>query len=296
MASTDRDAIRRGYIGPPGAQVHYRTTGTGPTLVLLSPVPRSSSYYRTLMPRLRDSFEVVALDTPGFGLSDELAGPWDMVDVARRMGDALDELGHTSWHVLGVHSGNKIGAALCTLRPQQVERFLFAGMTHSIILDNEARNRAMRAFYRSPDEVVDPAAPPPSSVRLVQRWRAVHHTISTLWCGHDPSTPSVDGNAHRAAVRQHVVDEIMGFESFDRLYAANFSFDLERALRQMPVETIVMEMVVPGEAHLERQAGVLCAAMQRARPLTLTGSDRTLVASQAADFADAIREAIDLSF
>ncbi len=285
-------AVQRGYTGPTGSQVHYRTAGNGPPLVLLAPTPRSSAYYLHLIPHLTD-FTVVAVDTPGFGMSDPIPGQWSMLDLADRLGTALEGLELGDWNLLGIHSGNKIGAALCLVKPQRVRRLLFAGMTHSIILDNVARNQAMRAFYRSPDAVPDPDRPPDPRRRLEQRWHYVRQAIIAAW---DRSNPSNLGEVEQKLTLSRVEDEIRGFETFDQLYVANFSFDLEAALRTMPVETVVMEFVTPNESHLDRQADLLVDAIPVAQAMTLSGSDRRLVTEDAVTFAEAIRSAVTQPF
>jgi pimeloyl-ACP methyl ester carboxylesterase len=285
----------RGYVGGRSSQLHYRTAGTGPALVLLAPTPRSSNYYAALMPQL-NGFRVIAVDTPGFGLSDGIPGVWSMCDLAGRIAEALDDIGLARYAVLGIHSGNKIGAALSAARPDRVSRFLFAGMTHSIVLDNETRNQAMRDFYAKADATEHPGRLAPRDARLAQRWRYVGTVIQEIWGSYDPALGDPEAEARRARVRRHVVDEVLGFESFDQLYAANFAFDLESTLRSLPVETIVMEMTVPAEEHLGRQSEILVSAMPRARAITLEGSDRMLVTSGAKVLADAIRHALSLEF
>jgi pimeloyl-ACP methyl ester carboxylesterase len=286
--------MERGYVGEPGAQVHYRTAGSGPPLVLLAPTPRSSNYYLTLIPHLLD-YQVVAIDTPGFGLSDPLPRDWTMEAIADRVAAALRELGLGPMHVLGVHSGNKIGAALCAAHPGQVERFLFAGMTHSLILDNETRNLSMRAFYPVGRDVPDRREQVGTPDRLGYRWAYVRRSFNAIWDSYDPSADD-GGSVRRESLLAAAVDQILGFDGYDRLYLANFSFDLEGTLRRMPVETVVIEMVVPDEDHLARQAEVLVRAIPRARAITLAGSDGRLVKADAAAFADAIRTATMMEF
>jgi hypothetical protein len=214
---------------------------------------------------------------------------WTMLDLAERLATALETLHLDDWHVLGIHSGNKIGAALCICKPEQVKRFIFAGMTHSIILDNDARNRAMRSFYRSPDAAPDPDRTMDPGRRLEQRWSYVRQAIEGTWDGYDPSE---DDSAERIRALARVEDEVRGFESFDELYLANFSFDLQAVLQTIPVETVVMEFVVAAESHLERQADRLVAAIPRARAMTIIGSDRRLVSADATTLADLIRAAV----
>ena len=285
----------RGYIGKRGAQVHYRTLGEGPALVMLAPTPRSSNYYVTLMPQLA-GVTTIAIDTPGFGLSDPIPGDWSMADLAERIAQALDDMGVSRYAVLGIHGGNKIGAALSSAERDKVSRFLFAGMTHSLILSNQDRNRAMRGYYGDAEATIDPVKPVPEEARRAKRWAYVGSAIRKYWNSYDPALAGPGTEADAARVRRHVLDEVMGLDGFDKLYAANFAFDLENTLRTMPAETVVMEMKAPQEDHLERQSDLLVSVMPRARAIALTGTERELVKSRSDVLADAVRRALSLQF
>ena len=67
--------MRRGYADTAVGQVHYREAGEGEVVVLLHQTASSSIMYYRVMPYLAGRFRVVAMDTPGFGNSDALAGP-----------------------------------------------------------------------------------------------------------------------------------------------------------------------------------------------------------------------------
>ena len=62
--------IKRRYVDLPHGQLHFRELGSGPPLVLLHKTPSSSIQYARAMPLLAERFRTLALDTPGFGMSD----------------------------------------------------------------------------------------------------------------------------------------------------------------------------------------------------------------------------------
>lgn len=280
--------VTRGYAGAPGHQLHYRRSGQGDALVLLSGTPRSSTYYLPLMEHL-DDWDVVAIDTPGFGLSDPLKGSWGVHDVAVHIAECLDSLGLQKYSVLGVHAGNKIGTALCSAFPERIPKFLFAGMTHSIILEKDLRNRSMRESYGDPDATNDPDNPAPSDERLLARWAHVQKNLNALWDSYDPTRP--DSIAARSAVRHKVLDEVAAFETYDHMYAALFSFDLESALRKLQVPTAIIEMISSEEDHLPRQASLIEAAMPNARSMPIRG-DYELLTTRVSEFAGVVNEAL----
>jgi pimeloyl-ACP methyl ester carboxylesterase len=57
-----------------GSRLRYFTAGTGPPLVLLHTVRTQLDYFQRVIPLLWDSFTVYALDLPGMGWSDIIAG------------------------------------------------------------------------------------------------------------------------------------------------------------------------------------------------------------------------------
>ncbi|MCV7311959.1 alpha/beta fold hydrolase [Mycobacterium paraffinicum] len=57
-----------------GSRLRYLTTGSGPPVVLLHTVRTQLDYFQRLVPALWDEFNVYALDLPGMGWSDIVAG------------------------------------------------------------------------------------------------------------------------------------------------------------------------------------------------------------------------------
>jgi pimeloyl-ACP methyl ester carboxylesterase len=57
-----------------GSRLRYFVAGTGPSLVLLHTVRTQLDYFQRVIPLLWDSFTVYALDLPGMGWSDIVAG------------------------------------------------------------------------------------------------------------------------------------------------------------------------------------------------------------------------------
>jgi pimeloyl-ACP methyl ester carboxylesterase len=62
------------FTRPDGSRLRYFTSGTGPPLVLMHTVRTQLDYFQRVIPLLWDSFTVYALDLPGMGWSDIVAG------------------------------------------------------------------------------------------------------------------------------------------------------------------------------------------------------------------------------
>ena len=62
------------FTRPDGARLRYFTAGTGPPLVLMHTVRTQLDYFQRVIPALWDSFTVYAIDLPGMGWSEIVAG------------------------------------------------------------------------------------------------------------------------------------------------------------------------------------------------------------------------------
>jgi len=140
-------------------KLHYREAGQGAPLVLLHATPRSSRAYSKLQPLLAPGHHVIAPDTLGFGLSDPLPKGASIEQLATSVADLLTSLGIEQAAVFGLHTGNKIAAALAAAEPTRISKLMLCGMSHSIILDPQRRETAIKTILRenpiAPNDVGD---------------------------------------------------------------------------------------------------------------------------------------------
>ncbi len=111
--------------------VHYHVAGAGPPLVMLhgsGPGVSGWSNFGALLPELRQQFQVVIIDQPGYGQSyiPVLDRPYGRI-VADSILRVLDELGLDRVHLLG----NSMGAGTATWftlnYPARVDRLIAMG-------------------------------------------------------------------------------------------------------------------------------------------------------------------------
>lgn len=113
-----------------GRQVHYRRAGAGPPVVLLHQTPQSSVTMAPLLNRLAGRATVIALDTPGFGLSDRLPGEsWSIGDLAEFLAATLDALGIECAAFGGQHTGATIAAEFALRYPKRATCLALDGYT-----------------------------------------------------------------------------------------------------------------------------------------------------------------------
>jgi len=122
--------VRKRFVAVEGRLVHYRRAGEGPTVVLLHDSPRSSSLHLPLLETLSDEFTVIALDTPGYGLSDPLpGGPFEIADFSRALAVTLEALGVARAGLYGFHTSSKIVLDFAVRFPERVSLAIMDGLS-----------------------------------------------------------------------------------------------------------------------------------------------------------------------
>lgn len=194
--------IVRSYTRCRWGQLHYRTAGPResrrPPVILLHQNPSSGFEYEPLIAALATDRRVIALDTPGYGMSDPPPAPPGMAGYAAAFVDALDALalaGELDGPVdlYGFHTGTLLCAELAILRPDRVRRVVMTGIPMFPV--DEAASRLREATeFPAPDEdgkvilglldklyryVVsqrDPAVPLDKALRnFADKARVLHH-------------------------------------------------------------------------------------------------------------------------
>lgn len=154
---------RRGYLEGPTGQIHYRRAGEGgEPVLLLHQSPLSSAQFDAVLPRLAAlGFDAVALDLPGYGMSDEPPVSATLEDYASIIPAALAAMGWGSAHLVGHHSGAVLAAVHAAERPATVVRLVLNGFP----LLGEAERKHFAAFYFGPKD------PQPDGSHLLLAWQ-----------------------------------------------------------------------------------------------------------------------------
>lgn len=268
------------YAATPDGQVHYAEAGAGEPLLLLHASPRSHRAYRHMLPLLAPHFHAIAVDTPGFGGSAPLSGPVTLPALAASLVQLMDALGIARAHVFGLHTGNKIAAALASGWPDRVGDVMLAGQTHSIHADHAERNAGIRDFLARYTPTHDSGDPHADALR---NWLGAHATLDGYWW-----PPALLHSRHidAAQIAQaeiRVLDYLQGWKAVMPIYDAIFDFDLTGSLQRIAARTLVLELLTPAEAHFGPQGPALCAQMRQARYATLDDADGSVLESRPAD-------------
>ena len=88
----------------------------------------SSVMYERSLPYLAERFRAIALDTPGFGLSDPLPKEPDIPGYAAAVGAFLDARDIEQVDLLGFHTGASIGLELALTAPAKVRKLVLGAI------------------------------------------------------------------------------------------------------------------------------------------------------------------------
>ena len=123
---------KRGYLDLPWGQVHHRHAGEvgQPTLLILHQSPLSSATYDAAIGALAArGIRAVAVDTPGFGLSDHPPGEWSVEDYANAFWAVADRLSDgPEVNLFGRATGAVFAFAMACTRPAAVRRLVLHGL------------------------------------------------------------------------------------------------------------------------------------------------------------------------
>ncbi|MCB2108933.1 MAG: alpha/beta fold hydrolase [Rhodobacteraceae bacterium] len=147
--------LTRHFVTLGNRQVHYRRMGSGPALLALHRLPRSSADLIPFMQDVADRFTVIAPDFAGYGNSWQLAQTAypehgrnvEMVDYVDDIVAFLNELGVKSCAVYGEHFGATAALQLIIRDPKRISAATLNGLTVALTEDERAAARDAHAPF-----------------------------------------------------------------------------------------------------------------------------------------------------
>ena len=249
--------IHFGYATTPLGQIHYAQAGApeAPPLILMHAAGRSSSCYRHMLPLLARDFRAIAIDLPGFGHSARMPEHTTIDDLAQTLVALIEDLALQHPHIFGLHTGNKIAAALSAKWPEKIGDVILAGQTHSLILDMATRNRALAPYS---EKYFPKYATTPDGSHLLKAWNLTQAAVEGLWWPPELLNSATVSATDLAQAEVRVIDHVQGWQSIVPLYQAIFAFDLPEVAKRMTSRTLVLELLTQQEAHYGPQGRLLC--------------------------------------
>lgn len=219
-----RSGIRRGYLDGPTGQVHYRAVGfepgsrtTSEPLILLHQSPLSSTQFDAVLPQLAcEGYAAIALDMPGFGLSDDPPEGASLDDYASIVGAALRAMGWARAHLVGHHTGAVLAAVFAAAQPLAVNKLVLNGFP----LLGEAERKHFATFYFGPKTPV-----------------ADGRHLLTAWENRLRSTP---GWSDIELMHRYTVEALYRGATNWKAFPLVTGTDLEPVLRALQVPTLLL--------------------------------------------------------
>ncbi len=116
------------------AQVHYETTGTGSTFVLVHGTGSAGAAltWGAIAPRFADTHTVITPDLSGADPTTDTGAPLSVEGLAAQVIAVIEDAGTGPADLLGFSMGAPVTAAVAALRPDLVRRLiLVAGWAHT---------------------------------------------------------------------------------------------------------------------------------------------------------------------
>ena len=138
-------------VGP--VQIHVRTAGSGPPLLLLHGYPESSLMWRDVASSLAEKFTVVATDLRGYGNSstppdDELHETYSKRAMAADQAKVMELLGHDKFMVAGHDRGGRVAHRLALDFPARINRLAVLDIIPTLhMFENVDREMAQSYFH-----------------------------------------------------------------------------------------------------------------------------------------------------
>lgn len=104
--------------------MYYEIHGAGEPLVLIAGLNSDHTLYRSILPHLAASYQVIVFDNRGIGQTSKPDMPYSIEMMADDTAALLDALHITQAHILGTSMGGRIAVALALQHPGHVKSLI----------------------------------------------------------------------------------------------------------------------------------------------------------------------------
>jgi len=108
-----------------GVRLHYYTAGTGDPVMLLHGVPKTSYYWRKVVPHLTPHYTVIVPDLRGLGDSEKPRDGYDSITMAEDIAELGAHLGYDAYDVVGEDWGAMTAYHVASQHRDRVKRLVF---------------------------------------------------------------------------------------------------------------------------------------------------------------------------
>lgn len=256
------------HISTALGRLHFARCGTGFPVLLLHQTPRSWDEYRDVLPLLGRQWDVIAMDTVGYGGSPPFADGAPTVERWAAAALALmDSLGHRRFAVLGHHTGAVIGMEMAVAAPERVAALLLSSCP---MVDADKRRR------HGSHPTVDG----------VER-RADGGHLGELWRGRQGFYPSGDIDL----LERFVIDALRAGPRAGGGHLCVNRYHMEDRIGGVRAPTLII--AAPQDPHAYPAVPRLASALPHARVVEIDGGMVPLPDQMPEDFAAVVADFLD---
>ncbi|MEQ8508145.1 MAG: alpha/beta hydrolase [Rhodospirillaceae bacterium] len=222
---------RRFLTLPDGNQVHFRTAGRGPAMILMHPSPISSAALIPAVTAFSEKFTCIALDTPGYGLSDDfVTDKIDLIGYADAVAQILDALNLESAVIYGAATGAQIGTQFACRYPKRTRLLILDGAGH---FTDEDRAQFADGYF------VD-ITPRRDGTHLLAAWDASRHlSVFFPWMSNRLDQRVQADTQSPEAIQLHVDDMLRAGPKYKEAYWEAMRYEDHSATVKVKVPTLL---------------------------------------------------------
>jgi len=171
--------MKKGYVDIPQGQVHYILSGKGDPLLLLHASPLNSDAFIDLISILDKYYKIIAMDTMGFGKSDDIPREYSIEDYAQTVIDFLNALHTRKTNIVGHATGSLIALEVAARHPELIDRLVLGNCPFYTQEEREERLNDISTFPCKPFEIKEDGS------HITEMWesrRKVFPKLSLITC------------------------------------------------------------------------------------------------------------------
>ena len=214
-----------------GKQIHYRRGGSGPPLVIMHPSPNSSASMTTAINAFSGAFTCIAIDTPGYGLSDDVVDdPTQLWGYADALSEILNKLDIQQTFIYGAATGAQIGIQFARKYPSRV-----AALVLDAVGDfGDAKQHIIDGYFQDITPVRD-------GTHLIKIWDMCRHLAVFFPWQSDRKADRMNVDVPPPDVIQRYVDDYLrAGPNYKKAYAEAMEVENWETTSQVTVPTAVV--------------------------------------------------------
>ena len=223
--------MKKRFIKINQQQLHFRYAGKGRPIILFHASPSSSKMMTALMKELSQQFFVIAVDTPGYGLSDPLPEEVpEIKDYVHCFKQFFDQLGLSKFAVYGTASGAQIAARYALTYPEDVFQVYLDSTAH---FTDEQRADILRDYFPN-------LSPRYDGSHLGKMWKMIRNLFVYFpWSDPQPQNRLTRPFPPAAILHQVAQDYLQGGSDYDKASRAAFLHERAEYVQQLKPPTTI---------------------------------------------------------